>query len=215
MPEQEKHPMLKKDEKKPTVPPFTGEETKENPEEVETSEEETTVSEQETEEKPEVAEEKYDDEVVTQKELNKVYARMKAAEEKAKKAEARLAKNQAAPDVDAILEVQSATKGLDAEEVKELQLRSKAMGVPLSDARNNENFKIWREGRKAKVEREKALNPSTTQSEVKEEKPKSIDERLKNASLEEQEKILNELTFKNSITGYKEKGMNPLKSRNR
>jgi len=79
----ETRPMLKKDEKAPTVPPFEGEETKDNPVEGEPTEEETPVSEQAEDKKPEVAE-KFDDEVVTQKELNKVYARMKAAEDKAK-----------------------------------------------------------------------------------------------------------------------------------
>lgn len=213
---EERHDMLKKDEPKPDAPPFEGEETKENPEEGETSESKAPVSEQETEEnKPEVAEKDYDDEIVTRKELNKLYARAKTAEEKAKKAEAKLVQaRKPVSDVDAILEVQKATKGLDEDEVAELQLRAKAMGVPLSDARQNENFKIWRDGRKAKVEKEKALNPSTAQSEVESKKSKSLDQRLKEAKTsEEQAKILNELTYTDAY-GTKHQGMNPLKARN-
>lgn len=214
---EEKHDMFVKREEPSEVIPFAkGEETKENPGEGETPEEETPketpVSEQETEEKkPEVAEEK----AVTQKELDKVYARMKTAEEKAKKAEAQLAEKKPVSEVDTILEVQQATKGLKPDEVVELQLRAKANKVSLSEAREDENFKLWQEGRKAKVEKEKALNPSTTQSEVEKKKSMTIDERLKAAKTpEEQEKILNELTYIDPLTGRREKGLNPVKARN-
>lgn len=196
----EKHNMIEKKEDTSKVLPFEkkAEETIDNPEEGETSEEETLVSEQETEEnKPEVVEEK----VVTQKELDKVYARMKSAEEDAKKAKEELAKkvesNKPVSEIDTILEVQSATKGLEPEEVAELQLRAKANGISLSEARKDDNFKLWQDGRKAKVEKEKALAPNTNQDEV-DKKPKTLDEKLLAAqgNLKEQEKILEEAKFK-------------------
>ena len=188
------------------------EETKENQVEGEPTEVETPVSEQEPEEKkPVVAEEK----MVTQKELDKIFARMKAAEEKAKKAEAKLAESKPQSDVDAILEVKKATDGLSNDEITELQLRAKANGVSLPEARKDDNFKIWQEGYNAKVEKEKALNPSTNQSEVEIEKKKTIDQRLQEAvTQKDKEKILNELTYKNPITGGTETGMNPIGKKN-
>ena len=94
-------------------------------------------------------------------------------------------------DVDSILEVQTATRGLDSDEVEELRLRAKALGVPLTEARRDDNFVLWRDARKAKVAKDKALNPSTTQTEK--EKPKTLEERLKNATFEEKGKILDEM----------------------
>jgi len=209
----ETHNMVeKKEEPKKEIPFAKTEETKENPEEVETPEEETTVSEQEPkEEKPEVVKE----EMVSKKELDKLYARMKSAEEEAKKAKAQLIEKKPVSETDVILEVQVATKGLTPEAVKELQLRAKANGVSLTEARQDENFKLWQDGRKAKVEKEKALNPSTTQSEVEKKQSKSIDQRLQEATTQEEKaKILDELTYKNPVTGDTIVGANPIKSRN-
>ena len=66
-------------------------------------------------------------------------------------------------DVDAILEVQRATMGLDQKEVGELKVRANALGVPLSEARENEDFKLWQMSYQDKVAKEKAPVPSTTQ----------------------------------------------------
>jgi len=100
-------------------------------------------------------------------------------------------------DVDSILEVQTATKGLDADEVEELRLRAKATGESLTEARKNDNFVLWREAKKAKVAKEKALKPSSTQTESS--KPKTLEDRLAEAkTFEEKEKILSEV------------GMNPM-----
>ena len=94
-------------------------------------------------------------------------------------------------DVDEILEIQSATKGLSNDEVAELKLRAQATGKSLSEAREDENFGMWRQAYKAKVEKQKALNPSTTQSESN--KPKTLEDRLLAAKThEEKGKILSE-----------------------
>ena len=212
--EEERHNMTEKQAEPDSTVSLNknDEETKENQVEGEPTEVETPVSEQETEEKkPEVAEEK----MVTQKELDKVFARMKAAEKEAKEAKTKLAESKPQSDVDAILEVKKATDGLSNDEITELQLRAKANGVSLPEARKDDNFKIWQEGYNAKVEKEKALNPSTNQSEVEIEKKKTIDQRLQEAvTQKDKEKILNELTYKNPITGGTETGMNPIGKKN-
>ena len=74
--------------------------------------------------------------------------------------------------------------------------------------KEKESLTSWRE-------KEKALNPSTTQSEAKVQQSKSIDKRLQEAETqEEKEKILNELTYNNPLTGKTEVGINPIKSNN-
>jgi len=153
------------------TPDKVGGENPENPEEGETSEEETPDSEQETEEKkPEVVEEKK----VTQKELDKVYARMKLAEEKAKKVEAQLAekpKPESISNIDAIVEVQQATKGLSPEEIAELRIRASANTTSLLEARKDENFTLWQKAYKEKVAKElKAPLPSSSLAVGKSEK---------------------------------------------
>lgn len=96
-----------------------------------------------------------------------------------------------ATDVDAILEVQAATKGLVPEEVAELKNRASILGTSLSEARKDENFALWRKAWKEKVEKEKTLEPSSKTGEGK--KPSSLQDKLKSsASLEETEKILTE-----------------------
>lgn len=160
-------------------------ETKEEEETSETSEEEeTSGSEQETEEKkPEVADEKK----VTQKELDKVYARMKLAEEKAKKAEAKLAEKPettSEPDVDAIVEINIATKDLSPEEIAELRFRAAANKTTLSEARKDENFIIWQGAYKEKVDKNQTLSPSTKQAPVAKRKS------LGDMTIEEKEEAL-------------------------
>jgi hypothetical protein len=102
--------------------------------------------------------------------LNKqLYMRAKKAEEKAKELEKMLKteppKAQHDTSVDAILEIQRATRGLDEDEVAELRMRAKATGKSLLDARKDENFLLWKEAREAKIEKQKTLEPSSRQSD--------------------------------------------------
>lgn len=96
--------------------------------------------------------------------------RARKAEENAKERKAELdkflanSKKNDFSDVDAILEVQRATSGLDPREVGELKVRANAMGISLTEARENEDFKLWQSSYKEKVDKEKAPIPSTTQS---------------------------------------------------
>jgi len=102
------------------------------------------------------------------------YARMKDAEETAKKAKDELAKSKRpVSDIDAILEVQQATKGLSLEEVAELKVRSTATGKSLTESRKDENFVLWQKAYKEKVEKENSALPETKQGEIEKEKPVS------------------------------------------
>lgn len=148
------------------------EETNENPEEEETSEEETSPEEKDT--PKEETKETY-----TERE-RKYYARMKDAEEARKKAKEELAKAKEdlakakipISDVDAILEVQTATSGLDPDEVGELKFRASTLGTKLSDARQDKNFLLWQKAHREEVEKLQAAKPTTIAPE--EEKPKTV-----------------------------------------
>lgn len=139
----------------------------------------------------------------------RLYARAKEAEERAQKAtsEAKKLQQELAKaklpisDVDAILEVQSATSGFDTDEVAELRLRAGALGTSLSKAREDKNFQLWQRGHREEVNKNKALSPNTNQDEV--EKPKTLENMLANANtLAEKEEILTKF------------GINPMNSRN-
>ena len=139
----------------------------------------------------------------------RLYTRAKEAEDKAQKAksEADALKKELAKaklpisDVDAILEVQTATSGFDPDEVAELRLRAGALGTSLSKAREDKNFQLWQRGHREEVIKNKALSPNTNQDEI--EKPKTLEQKLATAfTQEEKGKILDEY------------GINPMRTRN-
>jgi hypothetical protein len=152
------------------------EETNENPVEEETTVEQPQIEELGTPKETESPEQ------YTERE-KRYYARMKQAENIAKQAREELAKaRKPVSEIDAILEVQESTKGLDAKEVAELRLRANASQTSLTEARKSEGFALWQNGYKAKVEKENPPLPSTTQGNVKEGKDlreMDIDERTK------------------------------------
>ena len=140
----------------------------------EKSEEETdeTQEEKETQEtKPEPSKEE-----ITDRE-RRLYARLKKAEEEKKALKEKLSTSTS--DVDAILEVQQAVKDLDADEIAELKLRAKALGVSLLEARKDENFVLWKDARRKKVEDEKKTpepsnKPSITEKPLTEITPQDL-----------------------------------------
>lgn len=179
----------------------TVETTQQNPEE--------TTSAEETQEQTPVEKETPKEKTETYTERERRYhARMKEAEEAAKKAREELAKTkeEAAKaklpisDIDAILEVNRATNGLDAEEIAELKLRASSLGTSLSEARENKNFQIWQKSYREMVAKEKTPPPSTTPPEA--EKKTTFVEKLNKvsssgitqdvANLSEKEKLLEE-----------------------
>ncbi|MHA1305637.1 MAG: hypothetical protein ACTSPI_18195 [Candidatus Heimdallarchaeaceae archaeon] len=156
------------------------EETNVNQEEEEILEEDKPQQEKETPtEKTESPKEEFSDKE------KRLYARVKQAEKEAKEAKAKLAETKKpVSDIDAILEVQQATKGLDPIEVSELKIRATAKGCSLSEARKDENFSLWQTAHREKVAKEKSTpEPSNRQGGgEKEEKPLSkmtIDEKAK------------------------------------
>lgn len=118
--------------------------------------------------------------------LNKqLYMRAKKAEEKLKELEGSISRSPKPnlDSVDAILEVQQATAGLDATEIAELKLRANATGKSLSETRKDENYALWQTARREKVAKEQAPEPSSRQEaeELKNQPPG------KNATLKELE----------------------------
>lgn len=73
-------------------------------------------------------------------------------------------------DIDAILEVQQATKGLEANEIAELKLRAEAKKVSLLEAREDENFVLWQTAYQKKAEDNKKT-PSASNKVSVSEKP--------------------------------------------
>jgi hypothetical protein len=61
-------------------------------------------------------------------------------------------------------------------------------GKPLNEIRKEEDFSLWQSAYQAKKEKELSLKPTGTQSDS--DAPRSITERLQNASLAEKEQIL-------------------------
>jgi len=184
-------------------------ETTENTEPEETPEEPKEPEEVPEEEPKEPEEPKEEPEVDASKELEaknrQLFERVKKAEEAEKalkKENARLKKDKSPSenlDVDSILEVQTATKGLNSEEVEELRLRAKAKDISLSEARKDENFVLLLKAKREKVAKAKALNPSTNQPESK--KSKTLEERLKTAKFADKEKILQEAGLNPMVIG--------------
>jgi len=93
-------------------------------------------------------------------------------------------------DVDDLIDISASLQGLDQREQEYLARQHKLTGLPLKDIRESEDYKFWQSAYRIKVEKDKSLSPSSTQPDAK--KPKTMAEKLANASLEEKEKILTE-----------------------
>jgi len=151
---------------------FKEETTSEKPEETETSEEKTVIEGQETSErKPETSEE-----MIPRSQVDRLYKRMKDAEERTKVTEEKLQealqkKSGGEVDLDELADRLSALQGLDSIERARLLRESKLQGTPLEEARKSEDFKLWRSAYRAKIEQEKTAKPSTRQSITTAEKP--------------------------------------------
>ena len=128
----------------------------------------------------------------------KLYARVKTAEEKAK------AVKPQEFSVETFIDVSESLEGLDAREKSRLLQEHKATGKPLKELRSDEDFQLWQQAYKTKVEKEKTPLPSTTPNET--DKPMSLNERLANANtLSEKETILKEAGLYSEPTPMQEK----------
>lgn len=94
-------------------------------------------------------------------------------------------------DVEDYIDISASLEGLDQREKEYLSQQHKQTGKPLKEIRKNEDFVFWQTAYRQKVEKDKTLAPSNSQGET--DKPRTLVERLANASMEEKEKILEEV----------------------
>jgi hypothetical protein len=133
------------------------------------------------------------EERVPRERLNEEVAKRRKAEEEARSLKERAEKLQKVAskslDVEDYIDISAALEGLDQREKSYLAEQHKLSGKTLSEIRNGEDFSLWQSAYRAKVEKERqTLSPSSKQSES--ERPKSLTQRLKDASLADKEKIL-------------------------
>lgn len=96
-------------------------------------------------------------------------------------------------EVEDFIDISASLEGLDTREKEYLANQHKLTGKSLGDIRKDENFLLWQDAYKRKVEKEKsALPPTNTQTT--ENAPVSLDKKLEdpNLSMAEKEKILSE-----------------------
>ena len=118
-------------------------------------------------------------------------ARAKQAEADKKVLEAKLrASKKPTLDVDDYIDISASLEGLDQKEKAYIAEQHKYTGKSLKDIRNDENFLLWQNAYRQKVEKEKTLAPSSKQSEG--DRPRSLLDKLKGASFEEREKLMTE-----------------------
>lgn len=77
-------------------------------------------------------------------------------------------------NVDEIVEIQAATKDLSPEEISELKIRATSTGKSLTEARKDDNFKLWQSAYKEKVEKDNSPEPSTKQGASGAKSPKDM-----------------------------------------
>jgi hypothetical protein len=94
-------------------------------------------------------------------------------------------------DVEDYIDISASLNGLDNREQERLAREHKLTGKPLKEIREDEDFKLWQTAYRAKVEKERALSPTSAQAVT--DKPKSLAEKLATASLAEKEKLLSEI----------------------
>lgn len=94
-------------------------------------------------------------------------------------------------DVSDYIDISTSLDGLDPREKQRLAEEHKATGKPLKEIRESEDFQLWQSAWRTKLEKEAALKPSSTQAV--EPPPKTVSQRLQDASLAEKEQILKEL----------------------
>ena len=118
----------------------------------------------------------------------KAEAENKELEKKLNKVQQKESKDGSPLDVEDYIDISASLEGLDQREKEYLAEQHKLSGKSLTDIRSSEDYKLWQSAYRTKVEKERALAPSGTQTD--EQKKVSLKERLANASLADQETIL-------------------------
>jgi hypothetical protein len=139
-----------------------------------------------------------------EKDLQSALAQKEHFREKAERAEAerkaieeRLSQTPTNPekkvalDVGDYINISASLDGLDPREKAYLAEQHTQTGRPLKDIREGEDFQLWQTAYRAKLEKERALTPNTTQD--LEERPSTLNDRLRQArTIAEKETILRE-----------------------
>jgi hypothetical protein len=103
-----------------------------------------------------------------------LFERAKKAEAEAKTLRSQLEKKdkpqEKGLDVEDYIDISASLEGLDQREKTKLAQEHKLTGKTLTEIRASEDFQLWQSAYKAKVEKEKALNPSTKQTDTVKEK---------------------------------------------
>lgn len=118
-------------------------------------------------------------------------ARAQKAEAEKRELEAKLkaSKSSNTLDVEDYIGISASLEGLDQREKEKLAYEHKLSGKPLKEIRESEDFNLWQSAYRVKAEKERAaLAPSSTQAES--DRPVGLKDKLKNASIQEKEKIL-------------------------
>ena len=171
------------------------EETTEKPEEEETSEpqeeEETSDEEQETSPEPAVSKEEFEDFKKQQSQFFERYKKTDAKLDELLKRPQKQGAPTSALDPEDMVRTLATFEGLDNAERTRLIQESKLKDVSLEDARKDEDFVLWQQAHKKKVEKEKVTSPSTKQG-IDVTSPKARVERFKGGQMttEEEEKFL-------------------------
>lgn len=111
-----------------------------------------------------------------------LFERAKTAEKKAKDAQDEVERLKKVPKTDSTLNVEdyidisASLEGLDKREKEKLASEHKLTGKSLTEIRSSEDFILWQTAYREKVAKEKALNPSTRQTEA--EKPKALEDKF-------------------------------------
>jgi len=121
----------------------------------------------------------------------KAEAERKALEEKLNKLQQSDVKAKGL-DIGDYIDISASLEGLDQREKEYLAKEHKLTGKPLSEIRQDEDFKLWQSAYKQKVEKEvRAMAPTSTQTES--ERPTTLTEKLASArTIAEKQKILEE-----------------------
>lgn len=92
-------------------------------------------------------------------------------------------------DVEDYIDISASLEGLDQREKEKLAKEHKLTGRPLTEIRKDEDFLLWQSAYKGKLEKDKALAPSSKQTDS--ELPRSFEDRVANATtLADKEKLL-------------------------
>jgi hypothetical protein len=141
-------------------------------------------------------------------------AKKAEAEVKAYKAEIEKLNKSHSPDksldVEDYIDISASLEGLDQKEKERLAREHKLTGRPLSEIRKDEDFALWQSAYRAKVEKEKTLNPSTRPSEVQREK--SFPEKLEELDDIDIRKSIRDLAAKEKLLEEKGFWKNPKQS---